>query len=210
MQIFNAFHFKYYFKFIILKLVFLLVACEGGASGVSKNIKQRDNYLKVINNASRYINQEVVLGGLIVGVKNEETLTTIEIVNLPLDENAIPIKDASSQGRFIVRYNGFIEPSILKNSYIRVSGIVLGKQKGRIDDMLYDYLLLKTDSYQTWRESELNYQTMRKNIYRYTQSDVFIEESPILIKRAPFFIDEINEPIFIDNEFIFIDGYYYH
>ncbi|SPX41789.1 starvation-inducible outer membrane lipoprotein [Haemophilus influenzae] len=58
--------------------------------------------------------------------------TKIEVLSLPVSSiSAKPFVELQSDGRFIVYFNGFVEPENLKERYITVGGQLAGTEKGQ-------------------------------------------------------------------------------
>jgi outer membrane lipoprotein len=102
-----------------------------------------------------YRNQAIRWGGQIVAVDNLADATVIELVHLPLDRNGRPRDTTISSGRFLARFDGFLDPAIhAAGKRLTVTGMVLEMQSGRIGDYPYDYPLVAVDSYRLWPAEE--------------------------------------------------------
>ena len=68
-----------------------------------------------------------------------------------------PFVENQSDGRFIVYFNGFIDPENLKDRYITVGGVLKGTEQGKIEQADYTYLVIQPDKYRLWRLSTSYY-----------------------------------------------------
>jgi outer membrane lipoprotein len=102
-------------------------------------------------NAGRFNGARVRWGGTIAGVNNREEQTTIEVVARALLENARPSDSDRSQGRFLARFQGFLDPAIYsKGREITVVGTIAGQQMQAIDEYEYRYPVVEADSHYLW------------------------------------------------------------
>lgn len=93
----------------------------------------------------------VRLGGKIVNTTVLANQTKIEVLSLPVSSiSAKPFVELQSDGRFIVYFNGFVEPENLKERYITVGGQLAGTEKGKIEQADYTYPVVQADKYRIW------------------------------------------------------------
>lgn len=129
--------------------IILLVFLFGCGHIVSSEI--RDTADKDLTPAALFKNLEahkgkvIILGGVIVGSKNTNDGTYIEVIEKPLNSQGLPIDTDESQGRFLILYDGYLDTAIYaKGREITVAGEVLGKKTRTIGEMLYSYPLIKS------------------------------------------------------------------
>lgn len=93
----------------------------------------------------------VRLGGKIINTTVLANQTKIEVLSLPVSSiSAKPFVELQSDGRFIVYFNGFVEPENLKERYITVGGQLAGTEKGKIEQADYTYPVVQADKYRIW------------------------------------------------------------
>ena len=93
----------------------------------------------------------VRLGGKIVQATVLPNRTKIEVLSLPLSSiSGKPFVEFQSDGRFIVYFNGFVDPENLKERYITVGGQLVGTEKGKIEQADYTYPVIQPDKYRIW------------------------------------------------------------
>lgn len=89
----------------------------------------------------------VMLGGDIIRCANEKSVTYLEVLEKPLDSYGRPEDVDESAGRFLIVYEGFLDPSVyLPGLQISVAGKVMGVRRGSIGDYRYDYPLIKSEA----------------------------------------------------------------
>ena len=138
----------------LLLFIFLLAAC---ASNIPVEIRQSENNLSinaVRNDVNRFMGQYVRWGGTITNVENNESDSWIEIVGRNLNSFGRPVYSDDSLGRFLVRFDGFIDPAIFKSDRrITIYGVVENRVVRQIDEHPYTYPLIKAEKYYLWSEN---------------------------------------------------------
>lgn len=91
-------------------------------------------------------------GGTIASVRNGKVRTWIEIVEQPLSGNGRPRRTDRSEGRFLARFNGFLDPAIYTaGRKITVVGDVTHAVTGTIGAYSYKFPVVKVTSFHLWR-----------------------------------------------------------
>ena len=147
----------------------LLLFLSGCASNIPLEIRQdiTDEYIPVkaaSANPEQNEGKAVRWGGKIAGVENNANDTWIEIVGKDLNSWGQPLESDSTQGRFIVRIDGFLDPSVYKvDREITVYGRIESSVVRQIDEHPYTYPLIKAQSYYLWSD----YQSRHYYYYPY-------------------------------------------
>ncbi len=95
--------------------------------------------------------RKVRWGGKIVKILVKEDATWVEIMGLPLDSKGKPMQVDASQGRFLVRIEGFLEPEIYaKGRLMSFLGRIAGVRKGKVGERPYTYPVLEAEGYHLW------------------------------------------------------------
>lgn len=106
---------------------------------------------RVRANPTAYTGQKVHWGGRIARVDNQPHDTLIEVVQQPLSSDGRPESTPTSEGRFIARFDGFLDPAIFApGKRLTVSGTVHGTRKGRIGDYQYQFPVVNVVDYRLW------------------------------------------------------------
>jgi len=91
-------------------------------------------------------------GGVIVKVTNKTSSTWIQIIDKPLRQDGRPRRNPGSDGRFLARVPGFLDPDIYTpGRKITVVGVFSGFEKDPIGNYLYDFPIVRTVSTYLWR-----------------------------------------------------------
>ena len=141
---------KYFFPCVI---IILISAC---ASTPSFDTAQVDPSLTpelVTRNLAAGQGKSVLWGGLIINTRNLKQTTQIEVLAYPLNSSHQPQRDQAPQGRFLVTYQGFLEPSdYSQGRMITVLGTVRKLQQGKIGETDYLYPELDTRQLHLWAQ----------------------------------------------------------
>lgn len=141
--------------FIFLACLFLLGGC---ASNIPLEIREDITDKNIsIKAASQNFEQNqgapVRWGGTIANVENNATDTWIEIVGRKLGSYGQPQDTDLTQGRFIARVDGFLDPAVYKvDRRITIYGKVESRVVRQIDDHPYTYPLINAQSHYLWSE----------------------------------------------------------
>jgi outer membrane lipoprotein len=131
---------------LLFTSVFLLSGC---AHVISKELRDRADrgipLSSLFEEPGNYKGRIVVIGGIIANTSNEKEVTYIEVVQQTLDYLGRPVESDTSSGRFLILYEGFLDPVIYsRGRKITVAGEVLGKKVRPIGETVYSYLLVKS------------------------------------------------------------------
>ncbi len=145
---------KFFKVGISVFMVFALFAC--GSSLFREyyaQIKEPLELHQVKINPLEHKGKLVIWGGKIAKLTNKQEGTYIEIVHFPLDYSGKP-KDANfSEGRFIVIYNGFLEPTIYEEGKkITVAGKIKGIDYIKVGEMTQTVPLLEAEKVHLWED----------------------------------------------------------
>ncbi|MDQ4146676.1 MAG: Slp family lipoprotein [Pseudomonadota bacterium] len=169
-------------SFALLSVVFL-AACASIPQQISNAPVNSPTVATVRATGERFKGTRVRWGGTIANVENRKSQTLMEIVSRALNDIARPIDSDQSQGRFLARFEGFLDPAIYsKGRDITVVGTVDGQQTRPIDEYQYRYPVVNVESYYLWQQLPEN---------RYARTPYF---SPYYYD--PFFYDPFYDPFF--------------
>lgn len=131
---------------ILMVCVFQLSGCahvvsEGLRSQVDTSIPPS----LLFADPEAYRGRVVILGGDIVSTENTSNGTTVEVVQKPLDHRGRPQVSDRSVGRFLVLFDGYLDPLIYqKGKLITVAGEIIGRTVRPLGQMDYSYPLIKS------------------------------------------------------------------
>lgn len=90
-------------------------------------------------------------GGTIVEVENRERETVLLIMGQPLDDDGEPRPDGASQGRFMAKINGFLDPVVYSaGRSVTVAGTLVGAEPRKIGSYTYRYPVVAAEAYHLW------------------------------------------------------------
>lgn len=93
----------------------------------------------------------VMLGGMIVASKNTKDGILIEILQKPLDMNGRPRETDSTEGRFLVQSETFLDSAVYhEGRLLTVVAVVVGRRELPLDDIMYSYPLLTARELHLW------------------------------------------------------------
>lgn len=137
----------------------LLLLLTGCASPVPKGLQVYEAGGPVLpevrQDPERYVGSQVRWGGSIVSTQNAADATWIEMVGRPLDDSARPVSGDASEGRFLVRVEGFAEPTIYAaGRELTVVGRLQAPRDGRIGTYEYRFPVVHAEVTHLWPERQ--------------------------------------------------------
>jgi len=133
-------------EFFIIILFLLLAGCAHLVAPELRDMADKDlTPAALFKNPEAHKGKVIILGGVIVGSKNTNEGTYVEVIEKPLNSQGLPIDTDESQGRFLILYDGYLDTAIYaKGREITVAGEVIGKKTRTIGEMLYSHPLIKS------------------------------------------------------------------
>jgi outer membrane lipoprotein len=146
------------FLSIIVLCLFALSLVGGCAPPFPKEtldkVDRNVSFQEVRKNPEKLKGTQVMLGGMIITSKNTKEGTLIEILQRPLDTYGRPLQTDSTEGRFLVQSDTFLDPAVYhEGRLITVVAEVIGSKKLPLDDILYPYPLLSMKDLHLWGPS---------------------------------------------------------
>lgn len=148
--------FKLNRNFHFLWLVLFLSGCAPVLSQTVIDASDRNVLFgELQRNTDRYIGKSVLLGGTIIRVGNDPQGGWAEILQRPLGFRMEPEMDDQTGGRFLLRTDEILDEQIFsKGRKITLVGKVEGKEPRSLDQVSYDYPLLRVQEYHLWPLSQ--------------------------------------------------------
>ena len=135
---------------LLLPAVLLVSACAGGPRFIADN---GINTELIATEAARQdaLGERVVWGGRIVETRVLEDDSMVEVLAYPLDRSERPRTERSTQGRFLVRHAGFLEPQDYRSGrLITVRGEITEIIDGRVGEADYRFPLVEEEGIHLW------------------------------------------------------------
>ena len=146
-------------KILLLMLLPLgLVGCASNPPiGSSAQIEASPPLAEVLQGIDGHKGEEVQWGGTITGVENKPNETWVEIVSRELKSSGRPKAGDQSEGRFIAKIKGFLEPEIYqKGRAVTVLGQLEGSLSGKIGEQAYVFPIVIGDEIKLWPVQQAN------------------------------------------------------
>ncbi|MBN2516967.1 MAG: Slp family lipoprotein [Deltaproteobacteria bacterium] len=162
--------------FIILT-VFLFSACAPFSDGIMQQVDTTAPFAEVQKSPEQYMSRTVLWGGVIIETNNRKGETNIKVMQTSLDMEKRPVNLDKSEGRFIIRYTGFLDPVIYeKGREITVAGDIVGKEMHPLGDITYEYPVVGAKAIRLWEK-----RTEYRDVY-----DPFRHHYPLWWYRSPY------------------------
>jgi outer membrane lipoprotein len=141
-----------YRLFVLTALWASLTACAGGISKQARSqVTYFDTFSQLQQEPERYRGETVMLGGKIVDVQIASGETTLVVLQLELAGNTRPADSDTSQGRFLVKSDQFIDPALYPlGTQITVVGHLTGSEIRNIGQMPYRYPVVDIIEIKKW------------------------------------------------------------
>ncbi len=105
----------------------------------------------VRSGAGNYSGRRVRWGGEIIQVVNRRQFTDISILAKPLSEEGKPRSGASAEGRFIARFQGFLEPEEYQTGrLITIVGRFTAIEHHKVGEYRYAYPVVEVTDQHKW------------------------------------------------------------
>jgi len=142
---------------ILVPCLFVFLITAGCAPPFPKETLDKVNrnitFLELKKEAEIFKGTWVMLGGMIVGSKIAIEGTLIEILQKPLDSDGRPLQTDSTEGRFLIQSDTFLDPAIYHaGRLITVVAEVVGRKELPLDDIMYSYPLLIVKDQHLWEQ----------------------------------------------------------
>jgi outer membrane lipoprotein len=140
----------------LIAATMLVTAC---ASVISQSTLDRVDrtiaFQEIQGDPERFVGKTVLLGGVIVTTDVKKEATWVEVVQKPLDWEKMPEDTDLSYGRFLVLFDGFMDPAIYaRGRKITVAGDVQGKKVLPIMEIHYTYPVIVPREHHVWTDAE--------------------------------------------------------
>ncbi len=114
-------------RWVIILAILLLGACSNLPTAIKDAPSTEVQLQDVQNNIEAYKGSSVRWGGTIVQVENDEDASWIHVLYYPLKGYGRPRLNRSSQGRFLMHSEKFLDPAVYaKGTQITVAGVLTG------------------------------------------------------------------------------------
>jgi outer membrane lipoprotein len=135
--------------------VFLALTLAGCASDIPRPIREAPAasiaLTQALKNPDQHRTATVRWGGAIASVDNRRDATWLEIVERPLDTYGQPRETDKSEGRFLAKVDGFLDPAIFAaKRLVTVAGMLAGNDSRTIGEHPYTYPVVQVEHIYLW------------------------------------------------------------
>ncbi len=129
-----------------------LIGCATQPPAAIRETPPGDPPLKEVrSNTKQFIGTQVRWGGTIAQVINGRAESWVEVVGRGLGDNGRPVERGPSQGRFLARFDGFVDPAVFERGReITFIGTVDGSETRTIGEYEYRYPVIAVRSHYLW------------------------------------------------------------
>ncbi|MBI4495898.1 MAG: Slp family lipoprotein [Deltaproteobacteria bacterium] len=146
---------KFYWSILFAGLI---SSCAPLSREVMRQVDPVLTFAEVQRDPERYRGKVVLWGGKIIETINRPNETVIKVAQTELDLEKRPKNLDTSQGRFLVRYSGFLDPAIYgRDREITVAGEVAGKEVQQVGTMPYPYPVILAREIYLWEKPDRYY-----------------------------------------------------
>lgn len=144
------------FLWAILFSAGLVVSCAPFSKEMMRQVDESLTFREVQKDPQLFLGKTVLWGGLIVETTNRKNETLIQVMQTELDYEKKPENLDGSGGRFLVRYDGFLDPVIYsKGREITVAGEVVGKEVLPLGEIQYAYPIILAKEIRLWEKRQV-------------------------------------------------------
>ncbi|HKJ75946.1 MAG TPA: Slp family lipoprotein [Gammaproteobacteria bacterium] len=145
-------------KIIALLMAALLAGC---ASHIPQSIREappgNPTPAEVRAAPERFTGSTVRWGGVVAEVHNRQDDTEVVVVARELSSDGRPYSTNRSDGRFLARIDGFLDPMVYdQGREFTVTGTVAGAERRTIGDYEYRYPVVEAEAYYLWEPWRLH------------------------------------------------------
>ncbi len=142
---------------LIIMFCFLSLLATVSCAVISRQVRSEADppvpFRTLLDQADQYKGRTVILGGYILETTNLASETILKVLQTPLRMGEEPESRDSSQGRFLVYCNGFLDPAVYaKDRAVTVAGRVIGSAVEKIGAKRVLYLKIENREIYLWPE----------------------------------------------------------
>lgn len=124
---------------------------EAGLKGVDQSLA----YSAVKKNPELLVGKQVLVGGVIAGIRSSDDVIMLEVTQLELLNNGVPDEASPSGGRFLAISSELIDPLLYRpGNFVTIIGEIKGKLIQKLESVDYSYPLISVKELRMFRASE--------------------------------------------------------
>jgi outer membrane lipoprotein len=152
-------------RIVVASLALLLSACAGNVpQPIVEAPPGNPAVAEVRVEPDRFVGTQVRWGGTIALVDNRKDETLLQLVARDLDRSGRPQTTDRSEGRFIARFDRFIDPAVFSQGrQVTVTGRISGTLELPVGNFPYRFPVVEVDTHYLWQPVE----PRERNYYPY-------------------------------------------
>lgn len=120
-----------------------------------KLVDRSSAYADIKKNPEALVGKQVLLGGIIAGVRSSGDVIMLEVTQLELFNNGVPDESSRSGGRFLAVSSELIDPMLYRpGNFVTIIGEIKGKMIQKLESVDYPYPLISVKELRMFRASE--------------------------------------------------------
>lgn len=140
-------------RFIFFFFLASLAACAPISQDIRRQADSSAPFSEIQKNPEKYRGEMVIWGGVIIETTNLKESTAIRVIQTTLDIQQRPKDLDSSEGRFIIRVDRFLDPDIFKKGrQVTVGGEIAGRETQPIGEIQYTYPVVQAKELKLWEQ----------------------------------------------------------
>ena len=132
-----------------------ILLVSGCATALSPEVRREatpiQGYAQVRESPETYRGKTLILGGEILEPRNRAEATVFAVLERPLDAFRRPREVDQTGGRFLVRFDRYLDPAVFApGRQVTVAGVVTGTEAERVGEASYTYVSLEGLEVHLW------------------------------------------------------------
>jgi outer membrane lipoprotein len=139
----------------LFSALLLILSCAPFSRDIMRQTDEVLTVGEVQKSPERYAGRMILWGGSILETTNRKDETVLRILKFELDFQKKPVQSDKPEGRFEIRYPGFLDPAIYKSGrLITVAGNLEGKRDVPLGNTQYSYPVVRAREIRLWEKAD--------------------------------------------------------
>ncbi len=122
---------------VLFLLLFSFIFSSCGPKVIPEDLERKVDkeisFQEVKKNPESFKGRRILVGGEIIGIRNLQDKTEIEILQKPLGRDRAPLNVDESEGRFVLIHPSFLDPSVFRSGRrLTAVGLVEGSRSEQV------------------------------------------------------------------------------